>query len=206
MTARTTWWALGPALVGLAAAAYGLMLIHHGFSARDEPSRLESVIATSVRRLSIPSAAKQRENPFGHTSEVLGEAMQHFADHCASCHGTDGAGQTQLGRSLYPRAPDMRAPGTQDQSDGELHYVIQNGVRLSGMPAFGELGDDTDSWKLVQLIRQFPRLTSEERKRMEHYLPKSAAELEAERAEEEFLGGAGTNPEQRPTPSDGGTP
>ncbi|MHB8873236.1 MAG: c-type cytochrome, partial [Myxococcaceae bacterium] len=139
-----------------------------------------------------PAAAKARKSPVSLTPEVLQMAMEHFADHCAFCHGLDGGGQTPIGQGLYPRAPDLRSAGTQDQSDGELFYVIENGVRLTGMPAFGQADGEEDSWKLVALIRRLPRLTGEEKEQMERFLPRSAAEIEAERAEEEFLRGEDT--------------
>ena len=88
----------------------------------------------------------------------------------------------------------MRLSDTQRQTDGVLYYTIKNGVRLSGMPAFGEPGDaDADSWKLVCFIRHLPRLSSEEEQQMKKLNPKTPDELEEERQEEEFLNG-GTPP------------
>ena len=54
---------------------------------------------------------------------------------CVFCHGTDGSGRTPVGTNLYPRVPDLRAFLTQDLTDGDLHYIIENGVQLTGMPA-----------------------------------------------------------------------
>ena len=77
---------------------------------------------------------------------VWGQGRAHFADHCASCHGNDGRGNTEMGRNLYPKAPDMRQSGTQHLSDGELYWIIENGVRLTGMPAWGDgSGNDPDT-------------------------------------------------------------
>ncbi len=87
----------------------------------------------------------------------------HFADHCAVCHGNDGKGQTAFGKGLYPRPPDLSAPATQDLSDGELFYVIENGVRFTGMPAFGGEGPPALTWHLVTFIRHLPSLTPEEK-------------------------------------------
>ncbi len=120
-------------LLGLIAG--GSLFIRRGFSARDNPSALEAYVARAVRRLSIPAAAKQARNPFTATPVILGEAKAHFADHCATCHANDGSGQTTIGQNLYPKAPDMRLPPTQNLSDGEIYYIIHNGIRLTGMPA-----------------------------------------------------------------------
>ncbi len=84
----------------------------------------------------------------------------------------------------------MRLAGTQGQSDGELYYTIENGVRLTGMPAFGEGGDnDKASWKLVCFIRRIPKLTSEEVDVLKTLNPKTPDDLEEERQEREFLNG-----------------
>src|SRR5215471_5392802 len=110
----------------------------------------------------------------------------HWADHCASCHANDGSGDTFMGRHTYPPAPDMRLPATQRMTDGELFYIIQNGIRLTAMPAWGGGGDQDalDSGKLVRFIRHLPNLTGEEKAQMEKMNPKSPAELKEEEKEE----------------------
>jgi len=173
----------------LAASVYGLVLIRHGFSARDNPSRFEAAVATSMRKLAIPAGAREQKNPFSPTPEVLREAMMHFADHCALCHANDGSGKTAIGQNLYPKAPDMRLAATQDLTDGELYYIIHNGIRLSGMPAWGERDKDEDSWKVGLFIRRLPMLTPEEIREMERFNPKSMAEMKEQKEIEEFLAG-----------------
>src|ERR1700756_1659154 len=110
--------------------------------ARQAPSPTETAVARLVRSWSLRSGASQRKNPLVSSAELVQEASRHFADHCASCHANDGSGNTELGRNLFPRAPDMRLAATQQLSDGELYDIIQNGVRWTGMPAWGETGDD----------------------------------------------------------------
>lgn len=161
-----------------------------GFSTRHDPTALERVLARESRHLAIPRAAREAANPVALTPEILVEARRHFADHCAICHGNDGSGDTEIGRMLYPRAPDMRQHDTQSLSDGELYFVIHNGVRLTGMPAWGPAsGDDRDSWTLVHFIRHLPKLTPDEMEDMKHYNPQSPAEMEEQKQEEEFLNG-----------------
>jgi mono/diheme cytochrome c family protein len=177
-------------LVLLASAAYaGWSMMRRGFSARDTPSLLETYIARAARRFAIPAAARYEKNPFSPTPEIIAEARAHFADHCATCHANDGSGQTQIGRNLYPKAPDMRLPATQNLTDGEIYSIIHNGIRLTGMPAWGDSTGDEDSWKLVLFIRHLPTMTSEEMKEMGRLNPKSDAEREEEKQEEEFLRG-----------------
>ena len=181
--------AIGIAL-GAGLLALGYFSMQGGFSARGTPSWLEAFVARKVRLMAIPSDAKNERNPYQSTPEVLTEARLHFADHCAICHGNDGSGDTAIGKNLYPKVPDMRQPATQELTEGAIYYIIQNGIRLTGMPAWGEAdGEDEDSWKLVLFIRHLPQLTPEEEIDMEQYNPKSAAQRTEEEKEEEFLRG-----------------
>lgn len=163
------------ALIGLVAVAVAASFASGGISARSEPGDLETSVAPRLRSLAIPASAKQQRNPLPASSEVIGEGLEHFADHCAICHGNDGSGDTEMGRAMYPRVPDMRKPATQNLSDGELFYIIQNGVRLTGMPAWAH-EDPDDNWRLVQFIRHQPKLTPAELSRMQSLNPKAADE------------------------------
>ena len=175
---------------GLAGAAvFGFTTIRRGLSARDNPSAIETYVAKTARRLSVPASERNARNPFAATPEVLTEARVHFADHCATCHSNDGSGKTQIGQNLYPKTPDMRLPDTQSLTDGEIYYVIHNGIRLTGMPAWGTEEKDDDSWKLVVFIRHLPQLMPAEEREMEALNPKVPAEKEEEQEEEQFLNG-----------------
>ncbi len=176
------------ALIGLCILA---SMLRHGLSARVQPTALEAALARSMRLLAMPRAARTAKNPVPLSDEVLTEGRAHFADHCALCHGNDGRGETQIGRNLYPKAPDMTSSATQSLSDGELFYIIKNGIRLTGMPAWGEdiREDDRESWKLVHFIRHLPRITQEEVEDMKAMNPKTRKEREEEEEIERFLRG-----------------
>ena len=169
--------------------AIGILEIRRGFSARQNPTAFETFTARTMRRLAVPVPLKNAKNPIASSPEVLAEARAHFADHCAYCHANNGSGDTQIGKNMYPKPPDMRQAETQTMTDGELYSIIHNGVRLTGMPAWGQGNDDSDSWKLVLFIRHLPRLTPAEEKEMEQLNPKSPADLREEREEEDFLKG-----------------
>jgi predicted CXXCH cytochrome family protein len=148
----------------LAIGSYVALLIWHGFSTADEPSYVERVAARTTRNLAIPRKARFEANPWKPTPDVLNEARQSFVARCAVCHGQDGSGQTEVGRNLYPKVPDLRLPRTQNLTDGEIRYIIRNGVRLTGMPGWAKPHDEQsdDSWKLVLFIRHLRQLTPEE--------------------------------------------
>jgi len=178
-------------LVLLALGLFGWSIIRHGLSAHDEPSAFEAFAARAARSLALPASYKSLKNPYPPTPENLRESLEHFADHCAVCHANDGSGQTDIGQNLYPKAPDMRRPETQSLSDGELFYIIHNGIRLTGMPAWGKdpPEKDEDSWKLVHFIRHLPELRKEELEEMETMNPISRRELERQEEERRFLEG-----------------
>ena len=131
-----------------------------GLSAESQPGRLERLIAVNLVRLSIPADAKRLDNPLASDPQAWRSAADHFEDHCASCHGDDGRGGTALGESMYPKAPDLSQPVVQRLSDGELFYIIQNGVRWTGMPAWRTQHTVDDTWRLVSFVRKVPTLTS----------------------------------------------
>ena len=187
---------LGLVLAGIA-VAIAASALHGGLSAKATPTRLEAFLARNARHLAIPKNARVAQNPVLDSPEDQRESRLHFADHCAICHGNEGSGDTPIGNGLYPKPPDLRKPATQDLSDGELFWIIENGVRFTGMPAFsgsgdndhagGNHGSDQDSWKLVHFIRHLPHLTVSERLEMERYNPKGPEERTEEQEEDKFL-------------------
>lgn len=185
---------IGLVLLVTGALGTGAYMMHNmmerGFSTRTEPMPMEKALATSIREEAIPSRYKTIRNPVAATPEVIHDGLAHWADHCTACHANNGSGYTMYGKTMYPRPPDMRQKDTQEMSDGELYYTIKNGVRLSGMPAFGDPGDDdTDTWKLVAFIRHLPQLAPAEETEMQRLNPKSPDEIQEEKEEEDFLKG-----------------
>ena len=148
----------------LAGAAY---LVSTGLKAQPEPGGLETRVARTLRRFAIPREVNARTNPLQASAEELKPGLEHFARYCAMCHGNDGSGEgAAIGRGLFPKPPDMRAAATQSLSDGAIFYIIENGIRFTGMPAFGTGMPDPAGeklvWQLVGFIRHVPRITPDE--------------------------------------------
>ena len=201
----------GLAVVGVAVLLASAWWFQQGIGSRTAPGSAETVVARVARQAMIPAAARARQNPEPATAESLRAGLEHWADHCASCHANDGSGVTTIGQGLYPRPPDMRQAATQTLTDGELFYIIENGVKLTGMPAWGAGTPDgeTASWHLVQFIRRLPALTEAEIAEMEELNPRGAAEWRALEDERRFLSGelpappaVGESPHRHP----GGSP
>ena len=201
MAVRARYVGVAMAIFMIVALAFVFLSIRHGFSAREQPTAIETWLATSARNMAAPRYAKLLKNPLPATPENIAAGMAHWADHCAVCHANNGSGNTAIGANLYPKSPDMRLSRTQALSDGELYYIIQNGVRLTGMPAWGTSADgdhNEDSWRLVMFIRHLPRLTREEETQMVEMNPKSPAEMQEEQEEQQFLrGDTPRRPEER---------
>ena len=189
---RVLLWLIGIIVAGLVAAAAALAYVRvTGLSARATPSAAETGLARAVRSFAISGRDRARMNPVPRSEAAVRAGLEHFADHCAICHGNDGGGATNFGRGMFPPSPDLRAEPTQRMTDGELFYIIENGVRFTGMPAFatGTAEGEEESWKLVHFIRRLPRLSEPELERMKELNPRSPEEIRQEIAEEEFLRG-----------------
>ena len=195
-------------LLGLAVlvAAIGVWyFVSSGVSAKEQPGAVEEFLARRVRTMAIARRAKTLTNPVEYSGEIIADGRAHFADHCAICHANDGSGNTPIGRGMWPKVPDMRLAPTQNLSDGEIFWIIENGIRFTGMPAWstGTTEGEEASWHLVHFIRRLPRLTPEELEDMELLNPKAPSEIRQQTEEEKFLKGGnepGVSPPQHEHP------
>ena len=187
-------------LMILAVTGAMLFLQGRGVSARPEPSPLEKRGALFMRSWMTPATYKGLKSPVSPTEENFMAGRDHFADHCMPCHANDGSGETEMGRNLYPKAPDMRLPRTQNLSDGELFYIIENGVKLTGMPAWGTGTPEGEksTWQLVTFIRRMPKLTADDIEAMKPFNPTSRAQMDEEKKEQDFLNGGEPAPSVDP--------
>jgi mono/diheme cytochrome c family protein len=134
-----------------------------GLSAVERPGRVEQAIAARLVRLAIPPDASTLKNPFANDTNTWRAAQDHYGDHCATCHGADGRGHTDLGEYMYPKVPDLASAAVQNHSDGVLFYIIQNGVRWTGMPGWKSEHTPEETWKLVSFVRHVPQISPAER-------------------------------------------
>lgn len=192
------------ALIALSAIVLFVWIGSRGISAKVDPGLVETAVARTMRRLAIPRTDRDRPNPVKATPEIVAAGMAHYADHCAACHANDGSGETEIGLGLYPKAPDMRKEATQSLTDGELFYIIENGVRLTGMPAWstGTAQGMEQTWHLVHFIRQLPTITEDDVEKMKAMNPRSPEEIRQEIEADRFL--SGEAPAPPPQPEHGG--
>jgi mono/diheme cytochrome c family protein len=147
-------------------AAAGLIVLSGSFntSANVPPSALEKRLAAVALDRSVARRAPKESNPMTSSPEALRGGMEHYKEMCVFCHGAPGVDASEAGEGLNPPAPDLTLTKVQKRTDGELFWILQNGIRMSGMPAFGPTHKDEEIWKLVAFLRHLPALTAEEQK------------------------------------------
>src|SRR5271156_5724594 len=136
----------------------GAMLgaVLQGCTAGKPPSKEETGLANAAKDVAIPLEAGKKKNPLPETDEVVSQGQEVFLGSCAQCHGADGRADTNIGRNMAPPVMDLSSSHVQHWSDAELFWIIQNGVRLSGMPSWKSSISDNDTWKLARFIHKLP--------------------------------------------------
>lgn len=142
------------ALLLLGAALVGAFATWFDLSALPTPGPVETYAARKIKQWLVyresRGAALQEPST---TSESPENGGLIFQSDCAFCHGSDGRNPSNVGRALYPRAPALVTAEVQGWSDPELFWIVRNGIRLSGMPAFGKQLSHEQIWNLVRYIR-----------------------------------------------------
>ena len=131
-------------------------------SAEIPPSRTERRIATFALDKSVARRAPNRTNPLSATPENLRGGLAHFRENCLVCHGAPGVDPGEIGQGLNPGAPDLTLPRVQARTDGQLYWLVDEGIRMTGMPAFGPTHGENELWQIVAFLRHLPEITEQE--------------------------------------------
>jgi mono/diheme cytochrome c family protein len=146
-------------LVVLIAIALAAVVLFVGFTqikldALQEPGHLETVFATQAKHLLVRWSSREGiPTAPANLQASIEEGDKLYGTDCSMCHGPDGHTPTDSGRWMYPRASDLTSFTVQRYSDRELFWIVKNGIRLSGMPAFGKVESDEHIWNLVHYVR-----------------------------------------------------
>jgi mono/diheme cytochrome c family protein len=141
-------------LIVAVAASAAMFAAQFRLSAMPEPGAFESRIAWSARHWYV--SRELRKHPVTEIAagpDTLGAAGMTFNGDCSFCHGQDGRTPTDVGQGMYPRVPSLASPEVQRWSDPELFWIVRNGIRFTGMGAFGKSLSDPQIWELVHYIR-----------------------------------------------------
>jgi mono/diheme cytochrome c family protein len=143
-------------MLGVIGAMLGALLV--GCTADKPPSQGETSLANAAKDVTIPLEAGKMTNPQPDTAEVVSQGQEVFLGSCAQCHGPEARGDTTVGRNMAPPAMDLTSAHVQHWSDAELFWIIQNGVKLTGMPSWKSSISADDTWKLTRYIHKLPSL------------------------------------------------
>ena len=125
------------------------------------PVARDRAIVRSAPALSIPADAAR-----------AARGMEHYGENCLPCHGAPGVKAMEMAEGMNPKPPDLDGPHTQGFSDGQLFWIVKNGIRASGMPAFGGNHQDPEIQDIVAFVRHLPSLTAPEKQELGEALPR----------------------------------
>ncbi|HEY7113872.1 MAG TPA: cytochrome c [Thermoanaerobaculia bacterium] len=162
---------LGGMLLGfvllVVAACLVLWLGLFEVAATKPPGKLEEGLARFALNRAVARRASKASNPLPASAETWGEGLAHYRENCAECHGGPGIEASEAGQGLNPPAPDLTLPRVQKRPDGELYWIVANGIRMTGMPAFGPTHKEKEIWEIVAFLRHLDALSAEEEKALE---------------------------------------
>jgi mono/diheme cytochrome c family protein len=138
-------------------------LIEFKLDALQEPGCVETMLASRAKHIFVRWSSQNGIPPApANLQASIEEGDKLYGTECAACHGLEGSNPTDAGRWMYPRAAHLTSGEIQSYSDRELFWVVKNGIRFSGMPAFGEVESDEHIWNLVQYVRTLPQGTAQQ--------------------------------------------
>jgi mono/diheme cytochrome c family protein len=130
------------------------------------PGAIEKRVAGFALDHSVRKRAPDRKNPVAASPETLARGLGEYREMCVTCHGGPGVDASEIGQGLNPPAPDLTLAKVQARTDGELFWIVSNGIRMTGMPAFGPTHKEETLWKIVAFLRHLPELSKDEEKQL----------------------------------------
>lgn len=128
------------------------------------PSWMSRIIEVALRE-GVQHYSQGIEPPPLDDDGLANRAAGNFANRCEVCHGAPGIPRDQPGLAMYPVPPDL-AIAVPEWTPGELYWILENGIKLSGMPAWGPTHRSDELWALVAFILRLPDMTPEEYRRV----------------------------------------
>lgn len=153
MRSRIAW-----TILVLAVVLIVIALMRFNLSALPEPGPVETLLSNRAKHFFVHRASRRGIPPRPLDIKTSAEnGGTHYGLDCSICHADDGRGQRSPGQWMYPRAADLTSRQVQSYSDQELFWIIQNGIRFTGMPAFAKVETEDHIWDLVNYVRTLPR-------------------------------------------------
>lgn len=99
-------------------------------------------------------------------SAAPNQGLEHYRSSCLMCHGAPKVSRAEWAHHMQPMPPKLWKKGTQNLSDGKLYHIVHNGVRMTGMPAFGQKHTESDIWNIVALVRELDSLSKKQQQKL----------------------------------------
>lgn len=100
-----------------------------------------------------PASAKKLKNPLAATEENIAQGRTLFNQHCASCHGEDGKAKTDVAAAMKRKPTDLTGKAMHGITDGEVYWVVTNGIKQRGMPAYKTKASDQERWQMTLYVK-----------------------------------------------------
>jgi mono/diheme cytochrome c family protein len=136
------------------------------------------------RSIAVRATASPPEPPLADLQRIK-TGFRSYHTMCTVCHSAPGRESSPVRQGLNPKPPRLYSKGVQERSNAELYWIIQNGLRMTGMPAFGPTHNSEKIWNLLAFIRELPKLSPQQYKAMAKAegLSDEMADADADQAE-----------------------
>ncbi len=187
----------------IATAALGIVLWtgSYNVAATNLPGMLEARLAVFAVKRAVRKRAPVQANPLV-SPEDIRDGLEDYKRNCLDCHGARGTTESAFSRGLNPPAPDLTLLFVRSMGDGELYWIVSNGVRMTGMPAFSPTHSSEQIWKIVAFVRHMPEMNQEEQELLKAGREERTAEAEGAAQRKVEQNGAGAEKSRASTPSD----
>ncbi len=148
------------AVVVVITVVFGLIIVYGGFyniSAMEKHNSLTLWAIETMKDNSIERHATDITTPGLSDSTMLSNGFAHFDNSCVQCHGAPGIGADEFAMGLYPEAPSL-SDEIEEWNPAELFWITKHGIKMTGMPAFGDTHDDDHIWQMVAFLQTLPDL------------------------------------------------
>ena len=151
-------------IVALSATAF----VYSGWynvAATEPHAQITRKVLEITMKNSVTARAKDIAVPDLSAPDMVKRGASHYSGNCAVCHGAPGVERGAIGKGLMPRPPNLaeRAP---HWNPAELYWIVKHGIRMTGMPAWGETHKEYDLWAIVSFLVRMPKLSAEDYRRL----------------------------------------
>ncbi len=133
----------------------------YNIAAVEPQSAVVNQLFATLRDQSIAKHSQDIQPPSLTDPALVQSGFREYHSMCFSCHGAPGHKPSEIGRGLNPKPPQLDAEAVQVRGDAELYWIIKNGLRMTGMPAFGPIHEEKELWSIVAFLRRLPEMDAQ---------------------------------------------